>query len=362
MGGYAPLFFCLRGGSCVIESYVSTDYSALTWATVLLVQEDKGLKVKGLVEDCAKAYPLSLTEAELNQPVQKDTWHILNGVSKTLSDLERATLRQIKEVYILEAGLERHWDDQMFEKYVEKSNKMELMLEQCAQFRFLYSCLHDAFEIVDWRNGDIRDKEIAQWYIEKIIKELRVLSYPGAKRIAKELERQKENLLTFFSWLEVQFTPWQQEIKKAIPDDYMRNLFQAAIARTWRLKKAVLNGNKNFISAAEDAEALLCELIAYDEDMRKLAQSLLCILENTIRTSCMSETINSVLKRYLHIKKSFQSQETAQNFLYLFALWHNIRAYKRGKRKGKSPFSMLGIDMGTNDWLELLGCPKENIC
>ena len=33
---------------------------------------------------------------------------------------------------------------------------------------------------------------------------------------------------------------------------------------------------------------------------------------------------------------------------------------KHGERKSESPFSMLGINMGTNDWLELLGCPKEN--
>jgi hypothetical protein len=51
------------------------------------------------------------------------------------------------------------------------------------------------------------------------------------------------------------------------------------------LKKAVLNGNKNFTGAIEDADALLSELIADDEDMRKLAQPLLCMLENTIRTT-----------------------------------------------------------------------------
>ncbi len=55
--------------SAIIESYISTDYSALTWTTVLLVQEDKGLRIKGLVEDCVKAYPLSLEEAGFSQPV-----------------------------------------------------------------------------------------------------------------------------------------------------------------------------------------------------------------------------------------------------------------------------------------------------
>ncbi len=53
----------------------------------------------------------------------------------------------------------------------------------------------------DWRDGDIRDKEIAQWYIEEIIKELKVLSYPGARRIAKGLKRQKESYSIYFNFL-----------------------------------------------------------------------------------------------------------------------------------------------------------------
>jgi hypothetical protein len=72
--------------SAIIESYISTDYSALTWATVLLIQEDKGLRIQGLTEDCAKAYPLSLEEAELSQPVQKDTWRILDNFSKAVDE------------------------------------------------------------------------------------------------------------------------------------------------------------------------------------------------------------------------------------------------------------------------------------
>ncbi len=66
---------------------------------------------------------------------------------------------------------------------------METLLYESEQFRFLYSCLYDALEIVDWRNGDIRDKDVAQWYIEETIKELKALGYPGTRRIAKELEK-----------------------------------------------------------------------------------------------------------------------------------------------------------------------------
>ena len=46
-----------------------------------------------------------------------------------------------------------------------------------------------------------------------------------------------------------------------------------------------------------------------------------------------------------------------QNYLNLFTLWHNMRVYQRGKRQGQSPYQRAGIQLPTDDWLELLGFP-----
>jgi len=43
--------------------------------------------------------------------------------------------------------------------------------------------------------------------------------------------------------------------------------------------------------------------------------------------------------------------------LALFVLWHNTRVFKEGKRRGYSPFDILGIDLGESDWRTLLGYP-----
>jgi len=31
-----------------------------------------------------------------------------------------------------------------------------------------------------------------------------------------------------------------------------------------------------------------------------------------------------------------------------------MKSFKQGKRKGKSPFQLLGIDFGTQDWIQFL--------
>jgi hypothetical protein len=46
-------------------------------------------------------------------------------------------------------------------------------------------------------------------------------------------------------------------------------------------------------------------------------------------------------------------------FLNLFALWFNLHPFERGPRKGKSPYELAGIDLGTEDWLTLLGFPPD---
>ncbi len=61
------------------------------------------------------------------------------------------------------------------------------------------------------------------------------------------------------------------------------------------------------------------------------------------------ECFNSILRPIQQVKK-----QVTQEFLWLKALHHNMKNFRQGKRKGFSPFQLLGIDFGTQDWIELL--------
>lgn len=101
----------------------------------------------------------------------------------------------------------------------------------------------------------------------------------------------------------------------------------------------------------------------------KLAEALLNLLESVVRTSCAAETINSILRPYLTVKRSFQSRATAQAWLNLFCLWFNMHLLKRSKRRHAppplSPYQYAGIKVYTDagcetlDWLEALGYPPD---
>ena len=50
------------------------------------------------------------------------------------------------------------------------------------------------------------------------------------------------------------------------------------------------------------------------------------------------------------VKKHF-----GEDFVYLLAIHHNMTPFGRGSvRVGKSPAELMGLDLPTNDWIELL--------
>ena len=73
-------------------------------------------------------------------------------------------------------------------------------------------------------------------------------------------------------------------------------------------------------------------------------------LDKIIQASSIVESINSILRPYLDRSKN----QVTQEFLNLFAFYHNHRVYNDGKRKGKTPMEILSNQKQGKDWIELL--------
>lgn len=364
--GVEPLTYVLLAGQ------VEESCDGETWGLSLAFdQAREGLQIVGLAEDGAKFYPRSQREAaallgaDFSVPVQKDVWHTEDKAAQTVTDMERIALRKLAKAHKMGEDLTAlPWDESAFDAWAGVDEEAERLVEMSGGVRFWYGCVCDALEIVDWRSGEVRDREINQWLLDKTIQGLKQLDHPRVKKLVTHLEEQQDELLTFLDLLEVQIAPWRRKLARALPDAQEQVFFERTVARAWRLNRALVNGHRQFRTEAEFALALVAELTADDENLQSLAENLLNILESVIRTSCAAETVNSVLKPYLWVKRSFQSRETAQNWFNLFRLWFCMHPFKRShKRQGKSPFQLAGIKVytpdgrETDDWLEALGYP-----
>ena len=357
----------------IVSGYVEESCDAKTWGVALqLDAHTRGLTITGLAEDAAKMYPASLREAELSLQVQKDVWHIENTARQAVIDLERLALKSLERSDRLEHQIEKEVvpeNDTHLDEWLKTDDEAEHLVDLSAEVRRLRGHLCDALEMVDWRSGEIRSREINEWLLNEVLKELRRLDHPRVRKLVTYLEDQQEEMLTFLDWLEIQLTPWQRRLAQVLPDKTQQAFFQSTVARAWRLNRAVANGHTAFRQQAEFASALLTELVADDPNARQLAESLLNILEGVVRTSCAAEAINSILRPYLTIKRSFQSRKTAQAWLNLFCLWFNMHPLRRSKRRTAdqtmSPYQYAGVKVYTNDgretldWLEAIGYPAD---
>lgn len=358
----------------IVGAYVEAQCDSKTWGVALqLDHHTRGLQIIGLTEDGARMYPASIREAELSLQVQKDVWHIESKAGQAVTDLERVALKALEHAEDLLRQINQddaQDDDGRLAEWIQADDKAEDLVNLSAQVRCLRGHLCDALELVDWRSGEIREREINEWLLTEVIKELRRLDHPRVRKLVKYLKDQQDEMLTFLDLLEVQLVPWQRQSAQHIPDETQRRFFQATVARAWRLNRAVANGHTSFRSLAEFATDLMAQLVADDPIALKLAEALLNILEGVVRTSCAAETINSILRPYLTVKRSFQSRKTAQAWLNLFCLWFNMHPLKRSKRRRgdqpMSPYQYAGIKVYTDDgretldWLEAIGYSPDN--
>jgi hypothetical protein len=358
--GRDPILLLVEPHSLTITGlYATADRDAETWGCVLLLTQDRRVQIQGLAEDNCIPYAASCQLAQIDAAIQKDVWHPLTEVGKVIQDVEREALRKMEAIQKLEKRLRKHWGETDFAALVHVDEQMNDLLAQSQRLRFLRSCLWDAVELVDWRSGEIRDQFINQWWAEQTLQEMKRLPHPRIQRLVERLTDLLPEMLTFLDGIAQPLANWQVQAEQHFQRSTWAADFRASVARLWRLEHALRNGQHQFRNAALEAEQWLALWIETDPPVQVLAEQLLSLLESTVRTSSAAETINSVLRPYLDRRRESTDLLSRQLFLNLFVLWFNMHRFERGPRQGKSPYELAGIDLGTDDWLTLLGFPPD---
>ncbi len=122
-----------------------------------------------------------------------------------------------------------------------------------------------------------------------------------------------------------------------------REVLDAAVGG-WALGRRQLHGRGALVASLREVAAAG----AYPE-YGSLRAQVAAILDRALRASSAIETLNSLWRVFQQVKKSFGTK-----FAYLVALYHNMRPFSEGPRKGRTPFEILGVSLPTTDWLELL--------
>jgi hypothetical protein len=351
-----PILFMVDPVSgTILQAVAAPDRQADTWGLTLLSAREQGVEIAGVVEDMARMYPKSLREAEVEVPVQKDLWHIQRDGGQLCLDLERSAFGATRQVMALEKKLRKAWKDDLFSQYVTAVETEEKRYEQHAAFVTWFDHLCDALEIVDLPSGAIRDKATNQWLLDESLNAMAAIEHGRVQKWLRTLRRYQTQILTWMDWLEPTLDAFQTQLAQVIEHPLTQSQFMRLVAKEWRLRQAFTNGHRHLSTAARTTTAMLHSVLADMQPLVALAQQLSDLLDAACRTSSLVESLNGLLKQFLHNRRSFPRVEHLQNYLNLFTLWHNMRVFQRGKRQGMSPFQRAGIQMDTDDWLTLLG-------
>ncbi len=165
---------------------------------------------------------------------------------------------------------------------------------------------------------------------------------PGAKvqELRTRLAKQQEHLLGFWE-------DWEDglaHLRELLPHE---EILQALLLEYFLGRRKQTQATQ---AALTKAKAFLETHLG--EHAPLLREQVAWILDGLVRSSALVETANSWLRPYLSTRKG-----ASQGFLDLIRLYRNTRTYRRGKRKGHSPFELLGLSL-SEDWLSLVGLPR----
>jgi len=80
------------------------------------------------------------------------------------------------------------------------------------------------------------------------------------------------------------------------------------------------------------------------------------VLRDVWRASSLVECLNSVARM-----QQGRHRKMTQGLLDLKRLYWNCRAFRTGHRRGKTPYALLGLQLPSDDWWELLNLPPEQL-
>lgn len=334
------------------------DRSSYTWGPLLLIlQEDQHLDIYGGAGDAAKPYPGTFkTVLERDDRFQEDTFHQLRDLQALRRKLENSAYR----AFAAECKADAEWQKENTAEAQEKLRRAQAESLRLAElhdnFAEYSSWVADAFEIVDLRSGEIRDRETNEWLLDKTTTRMSQLDHPDVIKMSERLDNHKDRLLIYLDWLKAQLSPLRADLHTYLDYPELEKVVLRAVARRWRLQHEVESmQRRSFRPSLKRAEQELAIWIAGDAFMEQWSDQVHTLLESVQRASSAAENINSIFKPLVTRKKHFDNADTNLDFVALFVLWHNMRVFKEGKRQGYSPFDILGIDLGERDWRTLLG-------
>ncbi len=281
-----------------------------------------------------------------------DPWHAMRHVGRTLGVLERSAYKAIGRAEELAKRAGKVSDpkhpmgQEVWRAYWEAQAQVVLQIDRYEGLRVLGRWVKESLDPVEPATGRLRDYQECLSDLQAATALMRELGVKAAGKLADYLDKAGPGLLAYVRKLE----PLVAGLVDQLGEEGVRYL-----CREWQLERKGAgrqsDGQKDYLHGQKDyLRAHLLSLLywgpRYTEARRKVAG----VLESMIRASSLAECVNSWLRPFAQLYRGL-----GEKFLPLFQLFRNSHVFRRGKRAGRSPFQLAGIETPEGDWLDWLG-------
>ena len=193
--------------------------------------------------------------------------------------------------------------------------------------------------------GELLTEGQARQIIADVVQRLNALDL-GLKSLIKQVRKAQSHCLAYLREISCQLGQLANPLPEMLP--IPKHQFLRLAIRDVCLRYTFSQGvqvHREYLALWKMLWPLGGHLATFHSLVRQVTK----ILYTPQRASSLVESFNSKLRTVQYIKK-----HVSQEYLWLLALKHNIEPFAHGKRKGHSPFELLGIDLGTNDWVDLV--------
>ena len=331
--GSKPILITVEPKSAVILNIqLANDRSGATWSEhINYLTSNRDIEIINTVTDQGSGLLNGIKDSLTGVHQQPDTFHAL---SHRLGDFNRVLKAKAygsiareyeRERVCLSKSTQKSFDEKA-KLYEDSCIKTVEAIEKYENFSYLYR--HAIRQLNPFHsNGEIRDADKARGEIETAIELLELLEHEKINKAVKSIKKILPDLLNYFEQTKESIAVCKS---LGISDDAIKSL-----SLEWQWDKAVIKAKKaqrkrdakeKRLFYIEQSKQILGD--RYEDIQAKVFDE----LDNIIQASSMVENINSILRPYLDRSKN----QVTQEFLNLFAFYHNHRRFVDGKRKGKT--------------------------
>ncbi len=217
--------------------------------------------------------------------------------------------------------------------------KAEVLFDQAGNAQEVVQQIDAALSWFDAR-GRLYCRQTAQAQLDEASQQLQGDCWSKVKRLLRD-----ERTLSHLDRLHVHLTAAVSE-----------PVLLEALARLWYVNTQMQQAQGDACLRLRQLvviEQLLCERLCpqWQSAYRRVDE----LLRHAVRASSAVECVNSVVRMH-----QGRHRHVSQDLLNLKRLYWNCRVFREGKRKGKSPYALLGLNLPSSDWWQLLQMtPKE---